>query len=355
MRKTALPGSLLILGSFVSCSVPFVAHVPLERVAVSAGLMGQERSTGVAVVIHDARPHPAVLGLLTSTMQPDRIHWMFATEKPDEVAGVFRTAAKGAVEKLGFKEGTDVTLEITIRNFRVDLHQSGSLANCIGYGEIDAVLEGNDRTVLRSRSFSVTFWEDAGNGTGFGEIARHGISRLYALAAWEVTAGILEEQFPPGALPAIGPALALAKQSEDAFTRRESIFWIGLTAAGDESAPGELLVLVRSSQEQEVREASAEALGMLGATGARGELDGILSSSTKLPQWDMEDTENVWYLLKSLHALGEKGLEGQIPKTKALNMPSRLTDLLVFLDTGKIPPLSASRQADYENGLAKLK
>lgn len=92
---------------------------------------------------------------------------------------------------------------------------------------------------------------------------------------------------------------------------------------------------------------------MLGLSGAREELEAVLSGSRKLSDWERDDTENVWYLLKALHLLGTPDLEKKIPA--GLKMRDKVTDLLAFLDAGTFPELTPAQRQDLEKGKLKLK
>ncbi len=358
MRRVFSGSLLLLLPLAGACTVPFVTHLPVQVHPPTVGRLVSEERPGISVVVHDARPDPAVLGALTNAMQPDRIHWLFAADKPGDVALLFQNASKDAAATLGFGAGTDLALDLTIAQFRIDMHSSGSISNCIGYGIIGAVLKAADGAVLRSATARVVYWEDTAAKNGFKDISMQAISRLYMLAAWQATAGILREQYPSIPANAVRGAIALTGKGTD-LERREGVFWLGLIAGGDSpqnpSVETLLLALFRGQEDQTVAQAAAEAIGMIRLESAKPDLEAALSGSKKLPDWDIEDTESVWYLLKGLHGLGVTDLASRIPPGGGLNMRDRLVDLTRFLASGEIPPMSASRAQDYETGKQKLK
>jgi len=260
------------------------------------------------------------------------------------------------VRTLGFKEGTDFTLELTIRAFFIDAYRASgfSTANCIGYGEIEAVLKSSDGAPLRTRVARVVYWEDTTPVGSFDEVAEEAISRIFAQAAWEATVRIFQEQFASEtSAAALDQALRVAQGTGQEVDRREAIFWIGLVGKGDPAVEKVLLDLFRTSKEQNLAEGAAEAMGMLDLTNTRSELEAVLSGSKKLAKWEIDDTECVWYLLKPLSLLGAPDLDARIPAK--IEMRSKLTDLVRFLQTGEMPKLTAKQQEDLENGKRKLK
>lgn len=318
--------------------------------------MHAERPSSLTVVVHDARPDGVVLGGLTTPGEPDRVLRLFAANKPKAVADAFRAAATEAVRTLGFPEGTQFTLELTIQKFLIDTYRAGpfSTVNCIGYGEIETVLKSSDGTPLRTRLSKVVYWEDSTPVSSFDEIVEEAISRIYAQAAWESAVRILQEQFVSDAGDtALDKALHVAQGTGEEVDRREAVFWLGLVGKGDPAVEAALLDLFRASKEQNLAEGAAEAIGMLDLTNARGELETVLSGSKKLPIWEIDDTERVWYLLKALSLLGTPDLDGRIPAS--IKMRSKLTDLIAFLEAGTIPRLTARQLQDVEKGKLKLK
>ena len=356
MRKFIAPALMVMVLTLCSCSFPFVTQAPLQTVPTNVGTLYAARPAGVTVVVHDARPDAIVLGGLTTPGEPDRVLRLYAAKKPGAVADAFKAATTEAVRTLGYKEGTDLTLEVTVQKFLIDTYRASgfSTVNCIGYGEIETVLKSSDGTLLRTRLSKVVYWEDSTPVGSFDEIVEEAISRIYAQAAWESTVRLFQEQFASEAGgAALDNALRVARGTGEEVDRREALFWIGLVGKGDAAAESALLDLFRASKEQNVAEASAEAIGMVDQANARAELEAVLSGSKKIPIWEIDDTECVWYLVKALYLLGTPDVSARIPAK--IEMRVKLTDLVVFLETGAIPKLTARQQQDVEAGKLKLK
>ena len=357
MRRSFL---VPLLGLFLlsGCSLPIVERSALQTVPTKVGTAYPARPDGFTIVVRDERADDAVIGGATSPSQANRMLVLFATDKSGETAGYFKAAAETARSVLGFADGGDATLELTIKRFFVDMHRYGAMGfsamNCIGYGEIDAALKSSDGAVLRSRTTRVVYWEDTTPVSSIKEVVREAVGRIYTQAAWETTVGILLEQWPSTAEKAeLNRLLALARGPGEDVERREAVFWLGLVGRGDGSVSEGLVGLFRASKDQKIAEGAAEAIGMLGIASARAELEGVLSGSVRLPDWENNDTENVWYLLKALAALGTPDLEGRIPP--GIKLRAKLTDLLRFVEKGAFPELTEAQREDLEKGKQKLK
>lgn len=356
MRKSAVAALFLSVGVLCSCSLPMVTQTPLRMVPTKVGTLQPQRPTSITVVVHDARAVPAALGGLTAPSASDRVLRFFAESKPGEVAGAFRVAATEAAQSLGFPKGTDLTLEVSIQKFYVDMYRfSGySTANCIGYGEIETVLKSSDGATLRKRSSRVAYWEDTTPVGSFDEVAEEALSRIYAQAAWETTVRILNEQFPPEPVEAaLDNILRTAQGTGDEIDRREAVFWLGLVGQGNPAVEKTLLELFRAAKEQNVAEGAAESIGMLDLKSTREELQAVLAGTRKLHIWDVADAECAWYLLKALSLLGTPDLEARIPA--GIRMRDKLTDLVQFLEAETFPALTPQQKRDIDNGLLKLK
>src|SRR5262245_19542723 len=196
MRTITAPILLLLVLVLCSCSLPFVTQAPLQRVPARVGTLPPEKPPGILVLVHDARPDTVVIGGLTVS-GIDRVARLYAEASPGDVAAYFKSAANDAVRALGFQEGADFTLELTIKKFPIDMYRSGfGPVNCIGYGEIEAVLKARDGNPVRERVFHMTYWEDSTPVHSFDEISEEAVSRIYSQSAWESTVRILQEQFP---------------------------------------------------------------------------------------------------------------------------------------------------------------
>ena len=353
MRTLATGFLSISLACFCSCvSIPAAYKVPLRIEPCEIGRSAGENRPGIAVEVHDARADPRLVSA-TTVVDPDRVYLVYGAQKPADVAAIFQAAGRGAADALGFGTGTDLTVDLTVKEFRVDMHGRGTAQNLIAYGIIDTVLRSSDGEVVRSRAARVTYWEDTRGLATFGQVGGL-LSRMYRQAAWEATVGILREQYPDIPAAALRSAMSLSGKGDDAH-RREAIFWIGLLGSpSDPSVESTLLGLFRTGDDQSLEEAAAEAIGMVRLESARPELDAVLAGKKKLSGWDNEDTESVWYLLKALENLGATDLAHRIPPGGPADMRSRLVDLLGFLATGQLPAMTPQRAKDWDEGRQKL-
>ena len=353
MRRLATGVLFLALANLCACgSIPNAYKVPLRIQPSEIGPFPDPKRPGIAIEVHDPRGELR-LADVSVVSDPDRLFFVYGARTPADVSAIFQSAARGAADTLGFGLGTELTLDLTIQELRVDLHARGTAQNLIGYGVLGMALKSSEGVVLRSRTAKLAYWEDT---RGLGTVTQIGdlISRIYRQAAWEATVGILLEQYPDVPEAPLRAALALSAKGDDAH-RREAIFWIGLLGSpSDPSVESTLLGLFRTGDDQSLEEAAAEAIGMVRLESARPELDAVLAGKKKLSGWDHEDTESVWYLLKALENLGATDLARRIPPGGPVDMRSRLVDLLGFLATGQLPAMTPQRAKDWEEGRQKL-
>ncbi|MGH9317777.1 MAG: HEAT repeat domain-containing protein [Thermoanaerobaculia bacterium] len=363
--------------SVVSCSSPLIV-APLPPTTAAFGLVAPTTGTSLKVTVQDRRRDSEYHGtgfILASPIFGKGLSEMevgggglltpnyfgYASGDRDAVSKVFQAAAKESLDVMGMSREEGLTLELVIQDFRIDFHQvkgttgpnkpgPATPMNCVGYGLVEAVLRTADGGELHRRAFRLTYYEtNPPSFTASGlELMQACASRVYTLAAWESSVATLREHHgwkaDPGRLQA---QLGRLDGEKDPIARRKLVFWLGLTGQESEPVKERLLSLFRSEKDQAVRQAAAVSLGMLGAREIGGEVEGILSGSKPNPAWDNSDTEQVWYLLRTVSLLGTSELEAKIPKTKLFRRRN-LENLARFQQTGTIPPPSetAARVTD---------
>ena len=352
-HRLALLGLALLPWFCSGCTE--IRHFTIQTVPTGIPVLGPARSEGVTIAVHDRRTEPSLIGPEVS--DPSNLNFVYATKEPDAVARVFEKAAMDAARTLGFHEGSDVKIDIAIDTFRIDVYRGSGYApmNCIGYAVIEAALTPARNATSRRRISRLAYWELM---AGFWklDLGKTAVSRIYTQAAWETTTRILQEEFPASPDPAaVAQAMRTATGTGDEFARREAVFWLGLTGTGNDAVSADLMTAFRTSTDQEVSEAAAEAIGLLGDTGARSEFEEVLAGKRRLTNWDAEDTEAVWYLVKALHLLGTSDLESRIPVSSHFHRREKIEDLLRFFETGALPSLTPSQQKDFQNALPSLR
>ena len=108
-------------------------------------------------------------------------------------------------------------------------------------------------------------------------------------------------------------------------------------------------------KDQKVHQAAAEALGLLGVTDAKEDIEAVLAGTKTLGEWDIEDNEHVWYLMRSLALLGETDLTPHMP-TGEMRKRCVVEDLIHFQETGELPevgPVPPEKIEKARQGLAK--
>ena len=362
LRVTRTIGLILVtcaLSAGVAWGVVVVA--PLEAQHPDVGAVFEPTERSVTIIVRDERPYK--LFVAGAQVGPGAgkgkgFYIGYATEKNEDLAPFVQAAANDALRNLGVKAGAGMTLEIVIRDFRIDLvRMSGfSPMNCIGYGILEASLKGPDGSEIRKKTLQVADWEDTVPVGSMKEVQKEAISRIFSHAAWETTASILldEWKLTPNAAEIERLVKGLDKV-KDEIPAGEQIFWLGLSRDSGDQVKDKLLSILKTSKESKLREAAAKALGRLGAAQLRDEVSRILSGDAKSGDWDTTDTEQVWYLIDSLAALGEKDLRARVPAT-GMNMPQKVQDLVSFRETGEIPKAGAAeleKRAKAEETLMK--
>jgi len=95
------------------------------------------------------------------------------------------------------------------------------------------------------------------------------------------------------------------------------------------------------------------ALARLEAPGAAEELEAVLTGRKKLEEWEPNDAEQAFYLLRALEMLGVRGLGPKIPATK--NLQGKLQDLVRLYEAGELPMASPGEKTALEKAKAELK
>ncbi|MGH9317773.1 MAG: hypothetical protein ACRD1P_11800 [Thermoanaerobaculia bacterium] len=354
MKRLVLCLTVVCVAAMLSgCSLgPRLIVAPLDHSAANVGALYPESERAVTVTVKDQRGPGQILG--GGLLGP--IYLGYVTEKDNELLDLMRSAANDTVRALGMKSGGGATLELTIEDFRVTMYRTSGFSpmNCIGYGKIQTVVRLPDGSETK-KSFNVTYFEGTVPVVSMKEVARKAVTRIYRQAAWEATAATLASSFPVEADPArVRRLLGTLDTTKDDDALRTTIFWLGLVGENDPAVKEKLFAIFRTSKTQNVRQAAAESLGMLGVQDAREEMEAILAGKRKVGDWDNTDMEEDWYLLCSLHRLGVGDLRSRIPKSE-INMRRLLTELVQFKETGEIPRLSESEQQELEKARKNLK
>ena len=351
LRLHLAVGSLAILCS--ACSTgPRLLVAPLDHSKANVGALYPEGEKAVTVLVKDARGPGQVLG--GGLFGP--IYLGYVSQKPDEVVELMQASANDMVRAMGMKSGVGPTLEMTIEDFRITMYRKSGFSpmNCIGYGKIQTAFRSPDGAETK-KSFNVTYFEGAVPVMSMKEVVTKAVTRIYRQAAWEVAAKTLAAGFPAEADPVqVRRLVASLDATKDDDAQRTTVFWLGLVGRNEPAVKEKLLAIFRTSKTQNVRQAAAESLGMLGIQDAREETEAILAGARKVGDWDNTDMEEDWYLLRSLHLLGVGDLRSRIPKAE-VNMRRVLTELVQFQETGEIPRMTETEQQEMEKAKKNLK
>jgi hypothetical protein len=361
MRLTVRLVVVSLLAFFLSAEVARsnVVVAPLRNDPPDVGVLFRPLGNAIEISVVDARPDPdfiaaAIVG--PSAEQDKGIFLGYATERSEDLARFVEAAAADAVRVVGMTTGKGYALELTIREFVVDLYRLSGFSpmNCMGYGTIDAVLRDPDGAVLVERRFRPAFYEHRTPKGSMKEVATHALSRIYEQAAWQATVGTLVEQFAPEPnLEQVRVVLDRIDDYDDEVPGRQAIFWIGISGIATPEVRDALLAVFRTSEDQKVHQAAAEALGLLGVEAAREEIEAVLAGTVQLGEWDVTDNEQVWYLMRALALLGVPDLASHMPDVE-MRMRSKVEDLIRFEESGTLPEPSAATRAKLEANRAKL-
>lgn len=334
---------LLAALAFTACSTGPQLHTsPLQLPTADIALVAPGGGP-VTVAVQDRRPATELgSGFLgPKGEQHEGIYFGYVAAAEDEVARFVEGAAKEALAAFGVPPGSGARLEIVVEEFRVDLHRWSGFTpmNCVGYGRLRTrFLEGDRET--GGGVFRLTYYENTSPAMSMKEVTREAISRIWAQAAWEATARTLAAarglKADPARVTAILDRMATEKSE---LVRRRLVFWLGLSGAATPPVAEALEAVIRTSKEPRHRQGAVEAAGMLGLGSMKPLLEKLLVE--KVGDWNPSDTEQTWYVLKALHALGEKDLVARIPKGP-MKMKTRLEQLAAYLASGEMPPLAGA-------------
>ncbi|MGH9368374.1 MAG: hypothetical protein ACRD3M_11935 [Thermoanaerobaculia bacterium] len=341
----------IVLALF-SLNLP-VAAAKLQTVdfaAVKAGV-GPLFAAGpetIKVVVKDERPEPDVLYCTLGGM-----YGLFGGEtptKPEMVPAAMEEDAREAVEILGFKPGDGHTLEITVKDVRIDVpvrKNAFGAANFIGFARIDTALKGPDGAVLASKSFRLASWISMVEG-------KWPIPYMYARFLWEAVARTLLPQFPRDpSSEAVTAVLARLGTLKDDTERTNLITWLGLLG---KPAPGvieKLQQIFRTEEDQTLYETAALSLARLATPEVRDELLAVAARTKVLKEWDPGDAEEGWTLTYALHLMEIPDLKARAPRLT--RDPERQTQLYSFLETGEPPRRPEKLERKLAEAREKLK
>lgn len=357
MRHRPFLAGLSLGAATAAQALVFVS--PLAPHPVPEGPAFPPCDRSVEVVVLDERPDRTFLaGSLISASGKDEkgIYTGFGTPVEGDLATFMTAAGQEAAASIGVPRGSDLRLEIVVRDFRVDLYRrSGwSPMNCMAYGRLGIRLTGPGGAAVREAELPVAYYENEVPGMSMKEVTTEALSRLYAFAAWQATIPTLLDAFDiPVPATTLRHVEKLVDASKDEERAREYLFWLGLTGRGDAELRGKLLAWYRDSDKQKVHQTAVEALALLGASDLRAEIRDRLAGKVKGGGWDLTDNEQVWYLIRALGLLGEKGLEGAIPASLE-KMRAKVVDLVRWQETGEVPRPGPKEIKEYEQAKARL-
>lgn len=317
----------------------------------------------VSVAVEDRREDKHLMGggvMGPSFESGSGLYLLYATETDAEIGAHVKAAAEDAVKVLGFRVGEgDVKLAIAIEEFWIDMYRMSSFGpmNCIAYATLQVTVTAPGLTAPAVVPLRLTYWEDTVPVNSMKEVAREAVSRIYSQAAWQAVAAALLDRRGAQADPEqvrrvleqIGPP------QKEVARARLAIFWLAITRRDEPAVKEKLLALLQQDEEQRLRLAAAEGLGLMRATEAAPELAALLGG--KAPKvWDVTDAEQVWYLLHALALLGQEDLRSRLPAQAAKEMDARskVEDLIAFHEGGKPPAMSDAAAAKLAKAKEKL-
>jgi hypothetical protein len=322
---------------FVIPTVALLAVAPLLEARVVKGKLGPvpvtvarlfaASSQTVRVVVRDERaPDPLTawgkFGSATLTG--------FCGERPDEVPAAIERGARDALTVLGLQAGSDISLEIAIKEMRVFVVsvKYSLTSHVTAYMVATAAVRSGETEVAPASPLLIALY---GEGV---------IAQAFARLGWESAARVL-----PGALglkpdpAAVAALLAQMNVTKDEKLLEQGAFWSAFAGREDAATIPMLSKLFHTAKNPSVSEAELLALAEMKAPGVKDEVLAILAGREKLKDWEpKKDTRRAWILLEALALFGERDLTARMPKVDVY--PEMLTDLVGFRETGKIPEVS---------------
>lgn len=353
MRRALVVLSMSLLVSLAPGTAEAVKGIPVPYTPSATGALFPARDVAVEVVVKDERPEKLVLSSGLGGYNPEGgkgAFMGFYAEKPETLADLFAAAAKESVGVLGLKVGSggDV-LTLTVKEMRIDMfwYPFGA-PNYVGYAVVDAAVTSPDGKETR-RSFRIPSYDTSAKRADIQ------VAWVWSRAAWQATAQALLAHRPADPDEAAVKKLCdgLRNDAEDDQLRAHRVFWLGLLGKPSPAATETLMGMFRTERRQRVSQAASDALGLLGAAEARDEMLAVLTGKTKNKEWDVEDTQRVWHLVRPLALLDTPDLGTKIPKTK--HMPVTIPNLRAFVESGTLPEKPAKEQEKLKEALAKLK
>jgi hypothetical protein len=310
-----------------------VLKVKLDPIPVKVDRLYERTPRAVRIVVKDARPPDPLIAW--GVMGNDTLSGFYA-ESPEAVPKAIERAASDALAVFGLRRGDETVVEITLKVLRVDAFMppfSTILPNVITYGVADVVVKPSSGEARPATTVTVVQW------------GSKPIPISFSRFAWEVAArGVAPAlELVPDGESVRSLAVRLGREKDKEVLEQGAV-WLGAAGAKEPAAAERLLALFRSGGDQSVAEAALVALARLGAPGLLEEVDGVLSGRTKVKGWEADDAEKVWHLLLAEHLLGEKSLGPKVPALR--RQREKLTDLLAFLDGGRLPEVEPKHAKD---------
>lgn len=358
LRLAAVAGFALVA---MNAAWGFTAIVvsPLKPQPVPSKPFFRATGKSVSVVAVDAREDKSFIAdaLIGAGAESDKGVFMgYGTPSDDDLAAFVGKAASDALPVLGYAVGSDLSLTITMRELRVDMYRTSGFSpmNCMAYAVVEVSLVAGEGVEPKRKTLRLAYYENTTPVMSMKEVTEGALSRVYSQLGWEAAAAaLLDEAGPEPDAAAIASFAAALPGTKDEVAARGRIFWLGIARQPLPAVKEALDRMFRAEGEQKVYQASVEALGKLGVEDVRETIEGILAGTRKVGDWDNEDDEHVWYLMRALADLGERDLAARVPDTK-LRMPSKLQDLIGFETAGTVPKISPAGAAKLEEAKKKL-